>query len=260
MIELNETNHEHYAYIYIEFIFIVKFWLKKKWLKRKWFIKILILDSTEPSTLMGQFMEALNSQTSLDDFNLNIDSFQGGLECNVDEVSAFVAHILTCTLFIVPFVTYWSLITCRHLFIINHFRFFRSYNELIDFLFLFLNFFFVRSLPIQIRWSNKNWISMVYWILIYHYQINTLDLIQIPHKIQYMVKLMAIHHQICTMFKRQRNQLVLIHDRGYTNKYWHYGYSKSVRLLNLYICDMYRNGDKNTYVRYTLYWTRRIQL
>lgn len=48
----------------------------------------LIADSTEPSTLMGQFMEALNSQTNLDDLNLNIDSFQGGLECNVDEVSA----------------------------------------------------------------------------------------------------------------------------------------------------------------------------
>lgn len=31
-------------------------------------------------------MEALNSQTNLDDLNLNIDSFQGGLECNVDEV------------------------------------------------------------------------------------------------------------------------------------------------------------------------------
>lgn len=40
-----------------------------------------------PSTLMGQFMEALNSQTNLDDLNLNIDSFQGGLECNVDEVN-----------------------------------------------------------------------------------------------------------------------------------------------------------------------------
>ncbi|XP_031624536.1 forkhead box protein O isoform X2 [Contarinia nasturtii] len=39
-----------------------------------------------PSTLMGQFMEALNSQTNLDDLNLNIDSFQGGLECNVDEL------------------------------------------------------------------------------------------------------------------------------------------------------------------------------
>lgn len=35
---------------------------------------------------MGQFIEALNNQTNLDDLNLNIDSFQGGLECNVDEV------------------------------------------------------------------------------------------------------------------------------------------------------------------------------
>lgn len=34
-------------------------------------------------------MEALNSQTNLDDLNLNIDSFQGGLECNVDEVSVY---------------------------------------------------------------------------------------------------------------------------------------------------------------------------
>lgn len=41
-----------------------------------------------PSTLMGQFMEALNSQTTnLDDLALNIDSFHGGLECNVDEVN-----------------------------------------------------------------------------------------------------------------------------------------------------------------------------
>lgn len=31
-------------------------------------------------------MEALNNQTNLDDLNLNIDSLQGGLECNVDEV------------------------------------------------------------------------------------------------------------------------------------------------------------------------------
>lgn len=44
-------------------------------------------DGDMPSTLMGQFMEALNSQTNLDDLNLNIDSFQGGLECNVDEVN-----------------------------------------------------------------------------------------------------------------------------------------------------------------------------
>lgn len=39
-----------------------------------------------PSTLMGQFMEALNSQTNLDDLGINLESFQGGLECNVDEV------------------------------------------------------------------------------------------------------------------------------------------------------------------------------
>lgn len=56
------------------------------------YIPILIADSTEPSTLMGQFMEALNSQTNLDDLNLNIDSFQGGLECNVDEVSAIARY------------------------------------------------------------------------------------------------------------------------------------------------------------------------
>lgn len=53
---------------------------------------ILIADSTEPSTLMGQFMEALNSQTNLDDLNLNIDSFQGGLECNVDEVCSIARN------------------------------------------------------------------------------------------------------------------------------------------------------------------------
>lgn len=40
-----------------------------------------------PSTLMGQFMEALNSQTVIDDINLNIDSFSDGLMCNVDEVN-----------------------------------------------------------------------------------------------------------------------------------------------------------------------------
>jgi len=37
-----------------------------------------------PSTLMGQFMEVLNNQTNSDD--LNIDDFQGGLECDVDEL------------------------------------------------------------------------------------------------------------------------------------------------------------------------------
>ncbi|CAO1428270.1 unnamed protein product [Diamesa serratosioi] len=39
-----------------------------------------------PQTLMGQFMEALNNQTNLDDLSLNLESFQGGLDCNVDEV------------------------------------------------------------------------------------------------------------------------------------------------------------------------------
>lgn len=38
---------------------------------------------------MGQFMEALNSQTNLDDLNLNIDSFPGGLDCNVEEVRVY---------------------------------------------------------------------------------------------------------------------------------------------------------------------------
>lgn len=32
-------------------------------------------------------MEALNSQTVIDDINLNIDSFSDGLMCNVDEVN-----------------------------------------------------------------------------------------------------------------------------------------------------------------------------
>lgn len=54
---------------------------------RVYFLMDFFSDWTDmPSTLMGQFMEALNSQTNLDDLNLNIDSFQGGLECNVDEV------------------------------------------------------------------------------------------------------------------------------------------------------------------------------
>ncbi|XP_021708375.1 forkhead box protein O isoform X2 [Aedes aegypti] len=39
-----------------------------------------------PQTLMGQFMEALNNQTNIDDLNINLESFPGGLECNVDEV------------------------------------------------------------------------------------------------------------------------------------------------------------------------------
>lgn len=37
-----------------------------------------------PSTMMGQLMGALNNSSILDD--LNIESFQGGFDCNVDEV------------------------------------------------------------------------------------------------------------------------------------------------------------------------------
>ncbi|CAO1434856.1 unnamed protein product [Diamesa hyperborea] len=43
-------------------------------------------DHNIPQTLMGQFMEALNSQPNLDDLSLSLESFQGGLDCNVDEV------------------------------------------------------------------------------------------------------------------------------------------------------------------------------
>lgn len=39
-----------------------------------------------PSTMMGQLMGALNDSTVLDDLTLNIESFQGGFNCNVDEV------------------------------------------------------------------------------------------------------------------------------------------------------------------------------
>lgn len=31
-------------------------------------------------------MGALNGQTNLDDLSLNLEAFQGGLDCNVDEV------------------------------------------------------------------------------------------------------------------------------------------------------------------------------
>lgn len=44
---------------------------------------------------MGQFMEALNNQTNIDDLNINLESFPGGLECNVDEVSELIAPNLT---------------------------------------------------------------------------------------------------------------------------------------------------------------------
>lgn len=37
--------------------------------------------------MMGQLMGALNnSSTVLDDLNLNIETFPGGFDCNVDEV------------------------------------------------------------------------------------------------------------------------------------------------------------------------------
>lgn len=41
---------------------------------------------TTPSTMMGQLMGALNNSTILDDLNINIESLQGGFDCNVDEV------------------------------------------------------------------------------------------------------------------------------------------------------------------------------
>lgn len=57
-------------------------------LARTYTIKIftIYLAESAPSTLMGQFIEALNNQqTQIEEFNL--DTFQGGLECNVEEVS-----------------------------------------------------------------------------------------------------------------------------------------------------------------------------
>lgn len=39
-----------------------------------------------PSTMMGQLMGALNHGAILDDLNINIESLQGGFDCNVDEV------------------------------------------------------------------------------------------------------------------------------------------------------------------------------
>ncbi|KAL5283913.1 FOXO3.2 family protein [Megaselia abdita] len=42
------------------------------------------LDDNSASTLIGQCMEALNSQTPLDEFQL--DTFTGGLECNIEEL------------------------------------------------------------------------------------------------------------------------------------------------------------------------------
>lgn len=39
-----------------------------------------------PSTMMGQLMGALNNGTVLDDLNINVESFQGGFDCNVEEL------------------------------------------------------------------------------------------------------------------------------------------------------------------------------
>lgn len=39
-----------------------------------------------PSTMMGQLMGALNSSTLLDDLNINVESLQGGFDCNVEEL------------------------------------------------------------------------------------------------------------------------------------------------------------------------------
>lgn len=39
-----------------------------------------------PSTMMGQLMGALNSSTILDDLNINVESLQGGFDCNVEEL------------------------------------------------------------------------------------------------------------------------------------------------------------------------------
>lgn len=43
-------------------------------------------NQTTASTMMGQIMGALNNSTLLDDLNINIESLQGGFDCNVDEV------------------------------------------------------------------------------------------------------------------------------------------------------------------------------
>ncbi|XP_074028904.1 forkhead box, sub-group O isoform X1 [Leptinotarsa decemlineata] len=39
-----------------------------------------------PSTMMGQLMGALNNSAILDDLNINVESLQGGFECNVEEL------------------------------------------------------------------------------------------------------------------------------------------------------------------------------
>ncbi|XP_028134388.1 forkhead box protein O-like isoform X2 [Diabrotica virgifera virgifera] len=39
-----------------------------------------------PSTMMGQMMAALNNSAILDDLNINVESLQGGFDCNVEEL------------------------------------------------------------------------------------------------------------------------------------------------------------------------------
>ncbi|CRK87017.1 CLUMA_CG000875, isoform A [Clunio marinus] len=55
------------------------------------------IGNNTPQTLMGQFIHllqnnaretTLNNQTNLDDLNLNLESFHGGLDCNVEEMAA----------------------------------------------------------------------------------------------------------------------------------------------------------------------------
>ncbi|XP_056642803.1 forkhead box protein O-like isoform X2 [Diorhabda sublineata] len=41
---------------------------------------------TIPSTMMGQMMAALNNSAILDDLNINVESLQGGFDCNVEEL------------------------------------------------------------------------------------------------------------------------------------------------------------------------------
>lgn len=39
-----------------------------------------------PSTMMGQLMGALNNSTILDDLNINVESLQGGFDCDIEEL------------------------------------------------------------------------------------------------------------------------------------------------------------------------------
>lgn len=45
------------------------------------------------STMMGQLMGALN-HSALDDLNINIEAMHGGFDCNVEEVSLIMLHLL----------------------------------------------------------------------------------------------------------------------------------------------------------------------